>query len=101
LRAAIEFVNEVGVDGIAAEVLARADQIAAGVTQRGYEVLGVRTPETASGIVSFRKEGVDARVIVRRLREHGVIAAPRQGWVRTSPHFYVSPEEIERMLALV
>jgi selenocysteine lyase/cysteine desulfurase len=89
------------VEGIAGEVLARADQIAEGVTRRGYEVLGPRTAETSSGIVSFRKEGVDARALVRRLREHRVIAAPRQGWVRTSPHFYVSPEEIERMLSLL
>jgi len=26
------------------------------------------------------------------------MAAPRQGWVRMSPHFYVSPEEIERVI---
>ena len=101
LRAAIEFLNDAGIDRIAPEVLARADQIANGVEARGYEVMGPRTPATSSGIVSFRKEGTDARVLVKRFRENGVIAAPRQGWVRTSPHFYIAPEEIERMLALL
>jgi len=37
-------------------------------------------------------------VIVHNLREQGFAAAPRQGWVRVSPHFYISPEEIDRML---
>src|SRR5688572_9362922 len=101
LRAAIEFLNDAGIERIAPEVLARADQIANGVEARGYEVMGPRTPATSSGIVSFRKEGTDARVLVKHFRENGVIAAPRQGWVRTSPHFYIAPDEIERMLALM
>ena len=33
-----------------------------------------------------------------RYKQRGFIAAPRQGWVRVSPHFYVSPEEIDRFL---
>ena len=32
-------------------------------------------------------------------REKGIAAAPRQGWVRTSPHFYISPGDIDRLLA--
>jgi hypothetical protein len=38
-------------------------------------------------------------MLVKRMRESGFIAAPRQGWVRTSPHFYVSPDDIDRLLA--
>ena len=26
---------------------------------------------------------------------------PRAGWVRTSPHFYIRPEEIDRMIDLL
>jgi hypothetical protein len=35
---------------------------------------------------------------VKTLRGQGIVAAPRQGWVRTSPHFYIAPHEIQRML---
>jgi cysteine desulfurase / selenocysteine lyase len=98
LRAAIELLLEVGVGEIAPVVQNLADRIAAGVQARGYEIMGTRTPETGSGIVSFRKEGLDAREIVRTLREAGISAAPRAGWVRTSPHFYISPAEIDRFL---
>lgn len=99
LRAAVDFLLEIGVGRIAPVVQALGDQLAAGAAARGYQVLGERTPETGAGIVSFRKDGLDSRLVVGRLREQGIAAAPRQGWVRVSPHFYISPEEIERTLA--
>ena len=101
LRAAIEFLLEVGVGEIAPVVQNLGDRIAAGVQAKGYQVLGGRTPETGAGIVSFRKEGVEDREIVRRLRAAKVSAAPRAGWVRTSPHFYITPEEIDRFLEIL
>jgi selenocysteine lyase/cysteine desulfurase len=101
LRAAIELLLEVGVGEMAPVVQNLADRIAAGVEARGYEVMGRRTPETGSGIVSFRREGITDREIVKRLRAEGISAAPRAGWVRTSPHFYLSPEEIDRFLAVL
>jgi selenocysteine lyase/cysteine desulfurase len=42
---------------------------------------------------------VEAGTVVRRLREAAISCAPRAGWVRTSPHFYISPADIDRMLA--
>ncbi len=98
LRAAIEFILEVGLDRIAPQVQALGDRIAAGVAAKGYEVLGTRTPSTGAGIVSFRKADLDSRLVVSQLRAKGIVAAPRQGWVRASPHFYISPGDIERLL---
>jgi len=99
LRAAIEFVLEVGVERIAPAVQALGDRVAAGVASKGYEMGGQRTPATGAGIVSFRKPEIDSGAIVHRLKQHGIVAANRGGWVRTSPHFYISPEEIDRMIA--
>lgn len=98
LRAAIEFLLEVGPGEIAPVVQNLGDRIATGVVAKGYQVLGNRTPETGAGIVSFRKPGIDAGEIVRKLRAAGIVAAPRSGWIRTSPHFYISPDEIDRLL---
>ncbi|HLG97652.1 MAG TPA: aminotransferase class V-fold PLP-dependent enzyme [Bryobacteraceae bacterium] len=98
LRASLEFLLSVGVDNIGPAVQALADQLAEGAQRKGYSVLGARTPDTASGIVTIQKIGVDSRLVVRELKSKGIIAAPRQGWVRLSPHFYISPEEIERVV---
>ncbi len=98
LHASIKFLLEVGVGEIGPVVLSLGTRIAEGVQARGCEVLGNRTPENGSGIVSFRKPGVPPEETVRKLKALNIMAAPRAGWVRTSPHFYISPVEIDRML---
>ncbi|MDQ6708279.1 MAG: aminotransferase class V-fold PLP-dependent enzyme [Acidobacteriota bacterium] len=98
LQAAINFLLEAGVERAGAAVQELGDRIWDGVRARGYETLGKRTPDTGAGIVSFRKEGVESQAIVRRLKEAGFLAAPRQGWVRASPHFYISPADVDALL---
>jgi selenocysteine lyase/cysteine desulfurase len=98
LRASIEFLLEVGLGKIAPVIRNLSGRIAAGVEAHGYELFGPRTAESASGIVSFRKPGTAAEEVVRFLRSRGIAAAPRAGWVRTSPLFYISPAEIDLML---
>ena len=90
---------EAGVERIAPAVQALGDRIAEGVRAKGYEVLGKRTAQTGAGIVSFRKPGVESGAIVHQLGEKRIACASRSGWVRTSPHFYVSPEEIDAVVA--
>lgn len=99
LQSAIELVLEIGVERIGAAVQALADRLAAGAARKGYEILGARSPESGSGIVSIRRADTDARVVVSRLKERKMLAAPRLGWVRLSPHFYISPEEIDEVVA--
>jgi selenocysteine lyase/cysteine desulfurase len=101
LRAALDFVLEVGVERIGPQVQALADRIAVGVAGKGYEILGERTPATGAGIVSFRRKDVDSRMIVRDLKAKGFIAAPRQGWVRLSPHFYIGSDKIDGLIEVL
>ena len=97
----MDFLLEVGIDRLAPAIQSLGDQIDAGARGKGYRVLGTRTPETGAGIVSFQKPGLHSDAVVARLREQGITAAPRAGWVRTSPHFYVTAEEIERMIGVL
>jgi cysteine desulfurase / selenocysteine lyase len=98
LRASMEFVLGVGANRMAPMIQALGDQIAEGVRRKGYEVLGHRTPETGAGIVSFRKPGLESADIVAHLKEEKISAAARAGWVRTSPHFYITAEEIDKVV---
>ena len=94
LEAAFRFLNGVGVANIAPVVQGLADQVAEGALAKGYELLASRTPSTGAGIVSMRKAGIDCRMIWKDMKERGIITAPRAGWLRVSPHFYISPAEI-------
>jgi selenocysteine lyase/cysteine desulfurase len=98
LQAALELILEADPARIAPLILARADEIAAGALAKGYEILGDRRPDAASGIVSVRHPSLDGRLIVRELRDKGIIVAPRQGWIRFSPHFYTSPDDIAKVV---
>ena len=101
LRASFEYLNQIGVARIAPAVRMLADRVAGGAAAKGYEVLGDRTSENGSGIVSIRKADIDSRMAVSRLRQERIAVASRQGWVRVSPHFYISPGEIDRMIELL
>jgi selenocysteine lyase/cysteine desulfurase len=98
LKASIEFLLEVGIERIAPAVESLASQLAEGASRKGYLMLGDRKPETGAGIVALQKPGLDSRQVVHELKERGIIAAPRQGWVRFSPHFYISPDDIQRVV---
>lgn len=98
LRASIEFLLEVGIENIRPAVQTLGDQIWEGALSRGFETLGSRSASTGAGIVCFRIPGVESPFVVRKLKDAGISAAPRQGWVRTAPHFYISPAEIDFML---
>lgn len=98
LRASLDFILNVTVGNIKPAVQALGDQIDQAVRSKGYETACVRTPETGSGIVSFKKAGVDTVPLVGHLKKNGVAAAARAGWVRMSPHFYITEEDIDRAL---
>jgi cysteine desulfurase/selenocysteine lyase len=97
LRASLELLLEVSADRISTVVQELADQLAIGAMNKGYQLLGDRTPDTGAGIIAVQKPGTDSRKVVHDLKQRGIIAAARQGWVRLSPHFYISPEEIDRV----
>jgi selenocysteine lyase/cysteine desulfurase len=98
LCAAIELLLEVGIEFVGEAVQALGDRIWSGAREIGFETLGIRTPASGAGIVSIRKPGVESQLIVSRLKDAGFIAAPRQGWVRIAPHFYIAPTEIDALL---
>ena len=98
LRAAIGFVHRVGVHRIGTAVQALGDRLYEALAEQAFELLGARTPETGAGIVCFRKPGEDPRYTVRKLKDAGFSVIPRLGWVRASPHFYIPPSDIDRLV---
>jgi selenocysteine lyase/cysteine desulfurase len=101
LRAAIEFLLEVGIENIAPKVQALGDRVDCLARKKGYGVLIERTPSTGAGIVSFKKPGAESAAVVEELKKHKVIAAARAGWIRFAPHFYLDFDEIDRAMELV
>jgi selenocysteine lyase/cysteine desulfurase len=57
-----------------------------------------RASGESSGIVSFRKPGNNAAAVLRDLSAAHVIARTHRGFVRLSPHFCNTDEEVDQVL---
>lgn len=96
LVAALELVHEVGVTEISARLLALTGRLCAGLRSKGYRVLSPRGEGEGSGIVSFRHPRMNTDAIAERLQTATVVCANRMGYIRLSPHYYLTEEEIDR-----
>jgi cysteine desulfurase / selenocysteine lyase len=107
LRAALELLQEVGIENIATELLRKRALLVGALLPKGWTVLQADAPAAnASGIVTFCKPDTDMAAVHRKLETAGIVTslrADRDGrqYIRVSPHFYNTDAELERMLALV
>jgi selenocysteine lyase/cysteine desulfurase len=99
MGAAINLLLRAGVPTVEDAVLRLADRLREELPSRGYElVLKPTLPSERSGIVSFRHPRMVPAELHTRLREAGVVLSLRGDFLRASPHYYNSDEDIDRLL---
>jgi selenocysteine lyase/cysteine desulfurase len=98
LRASLELLNEIGFENVRLRVLALNTFLREGLERKGYAVLGSARPEKQSGILSFRRQGMDVRAKVAELSGRDIVVVERDGFIRVSPHVYNNEEDLERLL---
>ena len=96
LDAALSLLEEVGVEAIAAQVMALAEDAAEKLEAKGYQVTSPRADNQRAGLVMFQHPTHTNEAVMEALTAAGVTAAVRGGKLRFSPHFYNTHEEIER-----
>ena len=107
LDAALEMLLEVGIDNIAAELLRQRAWLVPAIQERGYTVLQpAAPPENASSIVTFFKPEMDMKELHARLEAASIVTSLRadragQQYLRLSPHFYNTDEELRRVIELL
>ena len=101
--AALELLLDVGQPAVEERVLGLAARLGEGLAARGLEVVEPwpRGRHESSGIVSFRNPEVSAEVVLRDLNAAHVVARTHRDFVRLSPHFYNTEEEVDRVLDVV
>jgi len=107
MQAGLKLIQEIGVENIGRELLRKRTELVPKLQAKGYTVLYAdAAPQNCSGIVTFHKPGTDLAVLNQTLIDGGVqisLRADRKGqqYLRVSPHFYNTDEELERMLNLL
>jgi isopenicillin-N epimerase len=102
---ALKFQTTVGRPGIEQRSRALAQQLMEGLRKiNGFTVWTPAAPERSAAVVSFQPGTLDTRKLLAALYENDKIGVTSRGGtdrpgLRVSPHFYNTPEEIERLLA--
>jgi selenocysteine lyase/cysteine desulfurase len=96
MRESLRLLN--GVDGADRErrAVAAIDMIAAGLVERGYQLVSSRLPEERSALLAARHPTLAADEIVSMLRAGGVICATVDGALRVSAHFTTTRADVDR-----
>lgn len=96
---ALALLEEAGSESIESHVRALVDDLG-----NRLEELGCETGpplEQRRHILVFRHPGTEGERLLDGLAERGVVASLRRGWIRASPHFYNTPQEMEAAAAAV
>ncbi len=101
LKASIDFLLEVGIPAISTRVLELAEYLGAGLERKGFDLLSSRAASETSGIVTCSSPRHRSQELYQALRSGGVISSLRGGYLRLSPHFYNTIDELERALHLL
>jgi selenocysteine lyase/cysteine desulfurase len=107
LEAALELLLEAGVENIAAELLRKRAWLVPALQAKGWNVLqGDAPPVHASGIITLHRADADLPALSRKLRAAGIEVSFREDrggrqYIRLSPHFYNTDEELRRTLDIL
>jgi selenocysteine lyase/cysteine desulfurase len=99
LGASLELLLEATPEAIERRCLELTDRLVAGLRDRGFAIVSSRHPGEWSAIVAAAHPDRAPNEVVRGLADRGVVVAHRAGRLRVSPHFYNTPDEIDRLLS--
>jgi selenocysteine lyase/cysteine desulfurase len=106
LVSAMELILEVGVENIARELMRKRNWLVPALQAKGYQVLCPKLPDqSASCIISLFRAGEDPAPLHEKLTQANVITSLRadrsgQRYIRLSPHFYNTDQELHRVLEI-
>ena len=103
LNAALGLLLEVGIDAIAADLTTKRAWLVDALRAKDFEIL---FPEAQTGITSCLREGTEMKALGETLAAENIVASVRtersgRDYLRFSPHFYNTPTELERAVALL
>jgi selenocysteine lyase/cysteine desulfurase len=98
LEQSLKLLSEIGIDRIQSHLEILTDHLCERLANTPYRIVSSRLPGEKSQIVCIQHTGrVSAMDLYARLKERGIITAPRSDRLRISPHLYNTSAEIDAL----
>jgi selenocysteine lyase/cysteine desulfurase len=107
LVTSLGMILELGLENISRELLRKRSWLVPALQAKGYEVLHPEAPpQNSSGITSFFHKEKDVAALHQKLTDANIITSLRNDrtgrkYIRLSPHFYNTDQELQRTLELL
>jgi cysteine desulfurase / selenocysteine lyase len=107
LIAAMELMLEIGIENIATELARKRTWLTSALLAKNFSVLNPKPePGNISGIASIFQPGKDLAPQQKKLTDAGIVTSLRtdrggQNYLRFSPHFYNTDEELQRAVEIL
>ena len=97
-RENLKLMLETGPEKIEKRIFCLRDRLINGLREKGCEILSPLSKKKGSGIVTFKPVRTTSEKLAEELTEKKIIVSLREGWIRVSPHFYNTEDEIKELL---
>jgi len=101
LDGALGLLEQAGLEAVQAHVELLCTRLIERLAYLGCQILTPSDPARRAGIVTFRHPRISSATLLERFNAEHVVVVVREGWVRVSPHYYNSIDEVDRLLSLI
>ncbi len=106
MKAGLDLIMSHSIERVAARLLELKAHLVEAIEPLGFGLLGPRGGSTASSTTTFRHSAADSARLFAALEKERIIASLRYDragvdYLRLSPHFYNTEEELDRVVAVL
>ncbi len=101
MGASLTIFLEFGMEFISHRIKLLTDILYEGALNKGYECVSPRGEGQWSGILSFKHPKKDTLDVVDQLGNANIFTREREGYIRLSPHFYQTEDEMRKIVEVL
>jgi selenocysteine lyase/cysteine desulfurase len=97
----LKLFHEIGLDNVGSQVLDITDYFLSKINDLRFEIITPKARDKRAGIVSFRRKDKDSMELFMKLKQKKIVCSLREGYIRISPHFYNTIEELDHLIKII
>ncbi len=101
LQECLKLFHEIGIENIESQIFKITDYLLSKINDLRFEIITPKEKMKRAGIVSFLRKDKDSMELFNRLKQNKIVCSLRENYIRISPHFYNTFQELDRLIRIV